>query len=257
MELGLCTISNKNAAVDEIIPQAAAAGYDGVEVWGQDHVDGGSESACRRIRTAAADHDIAVLAYGSYLRAGTDTFTENLQQEVNIADRLDADRLRVWAGDYEYGDHDQQHWQQTVDDLLRLTTLASSRGFDVTVEKHPGSLTNEAEGASRLISAVDDSACRLNYQPMFSLTASEIRAEIKQLAPISNQMHLQAVPQPGASGDNRCLLSEAFYDLEFLVDQFRAQGAPDGSIHVEFVTDDLPYGDGVTRDCKYLQSVLG
>lgn len=256
MELGLCTISNKDATVDEIIPQAAAAGYDGIEVWGRNHVDGSSESACRRIRNAAADHDLAVLTYGSYLRAGTDTFTENLQHEVNVADRLDVDRFRVWAGDFEYGDHTQQHWQQTVDDLRTLTTIASERGFEVTVEKHPGSLTNEAEGASRLISAVDEPACRLNYQPMFSLSAGEIRAEMEQLAPVSNQMHLQAVPRSGAGGDERCPLSEAFYDLEFLVDLFRVHGTPDGSIHVEFVTDELPYEEAVTRDCEYLQSLL-
>lgn len=257
MELGLCTISDKVASVESVLAHAGRAGYDGVEIWGRDHVGDGSDAACRRIRDAASEHDVSVLASGSYLRPGAEDFSENLEHEVTVADRLGADRIRVWAGTVEYGDHDDAHWERTVSDLCDLTALAADHGVDVTVEKHPGYLTNEAEGARRLIEAVDDPVCQLNYQPMFSLSADEIREEIELLAPLSNQLHLQAVAESDAAGHDRCALSEAFYDVEFVVEQFREHGAPDGSVHVEFVADDLPYADAIKRDRAYLASLLG
>lgn len=257
MELGLCTISDKEASVESVLAHAGRASYDGVEIWGRDHVGDGSDAACRQIRNAASDRGVSILAYGSYLRAGAEDFSEELAHEVAVADRLGADRIRVWAGTVEYGDHDDAHWERTVSDLRDLTALAADRGVDVTVEKHPGYLTNEAEGARRLIEAVDDSTCRLNYQPMFSLSADEIREEIELLAPLSNQLHLQAVAESGAAGHHRCALSEAFYDVEYVVEQFRANGASDGSIHVEFVADDLPYADAIERDYASLTSILG
>lgn len=256
MKIGLCTISNKEASLEAVLAQAATAGYDGIEVWGKDHVGDGTDATCRRIRDAAASHDLSILTYGAYLRAGAESFSEDLVHEVAVADRLEADRIRVWAGTVEYGDHDEAQWEQTVADLRELTALADSRGVDVTVEKHPGYLTNEAEGARRLIESVDDPACGLNYQPMFSLSPQNIRREIEQLAPLSNQLHLQAVPEMGANGHDRCALADAFYDVEYVVDQFREHGASDSSIHVEFVADDLPYSNAIRRDYEYLKSLL-
>lgn len=257
MELGLCTISSKRASVEAVLAEAATAGYDGVEIWGRDHVGDGSEAVCRRIRETVADHGVSILTYGSYLRAGAERFSDELAHEVEVADRLDADRIRVWAGTVEYGEHTDAQWERTVSDLCDLAALADSHGVDVTVEKHPGYLTNEVEGARRLIEAVDDPVCRLNYQPMFSLSAQEIRDEIEQLASLSNQLHLQAVSESGGDAHDRCALAEAFYDVEFVVEQFRDRGATDGSIHVEFVDDDLPYSDAIERDYDYLRPLLG
>jgi sugar phosphate isomerase/epimerase len=256
MELGLCTISDREASIESVLAHAEQAGYDGVEIWGRDHVGDGSDETCARIVDVATDHGLSILAYGSYLRAGAEDFAAELDHEVMVADRLGADRIRVWAGTVEYGDHDDAHWDQTVSDLRDLTALAVDHGVDVTVEKHPGYLTNDAEGARRLVEAVDDAACRLNYQPMFSLSDAEIREEIELLAPLSNQMHLQAVSKRGADGHDRCALSEAYYDVEFVVEQFRDDGASDGSIHVEFVDEDLPYPEAIAGDRSYLSSLL-
>lgn len=254
MDVGLCTISDTEASVESVVTAAATAGYDGVELWGRDHVGDGSEDTCRHLRDVAADNDVSIFAYGSYLRAGAATFAENLRHEVTVADRLGADRIRLWAGTEEYGDHDSEQWTQTVSDLREVTALAKAHGVDVTVEKHAGYLTNDAEGARRLIEAVDDPACRLNYQPMFSLSAAEIAREIDELAPLSNQLHLQAIAESGADPHERCALEEAFFDVEELVSQFRTAGASDGSVHVEFVADDVPYEEAIQRDLEYLRT---
>lgn len=250
MKVGLCTISNKEAACADVIALAGTGGYDGVEIWGQGHIGDGSESTCRRIATAAADAGLEIPVYGSYLRAGTDEFAENLSHEVAVADRLGTDLIRVWAGSAEYGDHDPAYFNRVVRDLHELTERAAEVGVAVTVEKHAGTLTNTFEGARKLITAVDHQHCGLNYQPDFSVPADVIEREIAELGPFANHCHLQAVPVRGAR--DRCPLSEAFYDVGGVLDGLAA--GFDGYAMVEFVTDECPYHEAIADDLAYIRS---
>lgn len=253
MKPGLCTISGNDRPVDEVLEAAGDVGYDGVEIWGKDHVGDGSPATCRRLADAAADHGLEIPAYGSYLRAGTDAFEDHLDREVAVADRLGADLLRVWAGRQEYGDHDGAHWDRVVADLERVLDRATDRGLGVTVEKHEGTLTNTGTGARRLIEAVDHDRCGLNWQPLFSLAAASLEAEAETLAPLSNHVHLQAVRERG--GRERCPLSEAYFDLGAVLEPFLAGGF-EGYANVEFVTDDRPYREAIAADLAFLLSIL-
>jgi sugar phosphate isomerase/epimerase len=252
MRFGLCTISNKEASVETVLSNAAAAGYDGVEVWGRDHVDEGSKKTCRAIRREADRLGLDVAVYASYLRLGTDSFTEECDHELAVAKRLGADHIRVWAGDQEYGDHDPGHWDQVVADLRAVTDLAVDRGVEVTVEKHDGTLTNEREGARQLIEAVDDPNCWLNYQPLFGMDPDAIVAEARDLAPLSNNVHMQAVPERG--GWPRCALEDAFYDVSAVLAAFESADF-DGYVNVEFVRDDTPYEQSIAADIDHLRAV--
>lgn len=252
MRFGLCTISNKEASVETVLAQAAAVGYDGVEVWGRDHVGDGSEETCRTIRREADRRGLDVAVYGSYLRPGAESFTDERDHELAVTERLGADRIRVWAGDQEYGDRDPEYWDRVVADLRELTVLAADRGVEVTVEKHDGTLTNEREGARRLIEAVDDPNCRLNYQPLFGMSPDAIVEEAHELAPLSNNVHVQAVPERG--GWPRCALEDAFYDVEAVLAAFQSADF-DGYVTVEFVPDGVPYEQAIAADLDYLQAV--
>lgn len=237
-----------------MIERAATAGYDGVEVWGQEsHVGDGSAERCESIRSHAADCGVEIGVYGSYLRIGTDEFGERVTHELDVAERLGADVIRVWAGNTDYEDRSSDEWDAAVEDLGELTASAAERGVAVTVEKHGGSLTNSAAGARRLIEAVDGDACGLNWQPSFSQSADEILAEARDLAPLSNNLHVQAVPRPGTA--ERCPLDEAHFDLPEILSAFERDGF-DGWIDVEFVTDSLPYEAAIGRDLEYLRSIL-
>ena len=254
MNFGLCTISNGEAQIETVIDAAAAAGYDGVEVWGKEpHVGDKTREECESVADAARDAALDVAVYGSYLRAGADDFEAAMETELSAAEHLGAGLVRVWAGEQEYGDHEADHWDDTVADLATLADEASDRGLGVTVEKHGGTLTNRTEGARRLVEAVDRANLGLNYQPMFSFTAAEIAAEIEELAPLSNNVHVQAVPE--RNGEERCLLEDAFFDVERLVSTFAARGF-DGYVNVEFVTDEYAYERAIERDLSYLQSCV-
>lgn len=250
MQIGLCTISNQAASVDSVVRDAGDAGYDGVEVWGQDHVGEGDPETCRSIRDAARAASVEIPVYGSYLRIGAPEFDEIVERELEIARRLDADLIRVWAGSQEYGDHDEGHWEQAVEDLSKVSRLASDRGLGVTVEKHANTLTNDGEGARRLVESVDRENCRLNWQPAFSMAPDALVEEARALAPISNNLHVQAVPERGSR--DRCPLEDAFFDLERLLEIFENAGFS-GFVNVEFVDDDRPYREAIEADLEYLR----
>jgi sugar phosphate isomerase/epimerase len=253
VSVGLCTISAKQRAVEEVIELAGAVGYDGVEIWGGDHVGDGSPRTCTRIAETAADHDLEIASYGSYLRCGSSAFDDELEHELSIADRLGTDIVRVWAGSQEYGDHDQDHWDQVVADLERLTERAADHDLAITVEKHDNTLTHTLEGAQKLIETIDDERCRLNYQPGFSIPATELETEARALAPLSNQLHLQATRERTAS--DRVPLSDSYYDLEAILEPFLDREF-EGYANIEFVTDERPYRAAVEADVAYVRSLL-
>lgn len=251
MHIGLCTLADGKSPVGEVVREAAAAGYDGVEIWGRGHVDGtnGTPDEARRTATGL---NLDIPTYGSYLRPGTPEFAESYEAELEIATALDADLVRVWAGNQEYGVHDPGHWRRTVSDLRELATAASERGIGVTVEKHEGTLTDDGAGARRLIEKVDEPNCGLNWQPLFGMTSDAIRAEVEELAPLSNNVHIQAVPKSGVT--TRCALADAFFDVEHVVRTFQDADF-DGYVDVEFVRDDIDFTRAIDADLDYLRSL--
>ncbi|MFP9190123.1 sugar phosphate isomerase/epimerase family protein [Natrialbaceae archaeon A-CW1-1] len=254
MKLGLCTIAAGNQPIETVASIAADAGYAGIEIWGRGHIGDGSEAACRSVREAARDNDLEIPVYGSYLRPGTDGF-DAIDEELEIADRLGASLIRVWAGHEEFQDRSDEHWRRTIDDLQTLSDRTAENGIGVTVEKHEGTLTNTQDGARRLIEAVDRPNCGLNWQPLFGLSPDEVLAEARELAPLSNNVHVQAIPESGRPPDERCLLEDAFFDVPAVVDAFEEAGL-DGYVEVEFVTDDLAFEEAAERDREYLESIL-
>ena len=253
MNVGLCTISSKDRSVEEVIELAGEVGYDGLEIWGQDHVGDGSVETCTHIAETATEHGLEIASYGSYLRCGTDEFANELEHELAVTDRLGTELIRVWAGRQEYGDHDPEHWDRVVADLERLTERAAEYDVSVTVEKHANTVTNTLEGAKSLIETIDDDRCLLNYQPSFSIPADELEREASALTALSNQVHLQTVRECGSS--QRAPLSASFYDLEAILDPFLENGF-DGYANVEFVTDERPYREALEADLGTVRSAI-
>ncbi|MFC6993481.1 sugar phosphate isomerase/epimerase family protein [Haladaptatus sp. GCM10025707] len=253
MRFGLCTISNQERSVFDVLASAADAGYDGVEIWGRDHVGDGTAATCREIAEAAEKRGLEIPVYGSYLRPGTVSFAEKLSHELAVAERLGASLIRVWPGEQEYGDHSEAHFEQAVADLETLTRRATKRGFGVTVEKHEGTLSNTREGAERLITAVDDPNCGLNWQPLFSMHPDDLRAEAEALAPLSNNVHMQAVGERGTR--DRCALSESFFDVEAVLEPFERAGF-EGYVNVEFVRGDCEYDAAIEADLDFLDAIV-
>lgn len=253
MNVGLCTISAKERDPEAVFDVAAAAGADGVELWGEDHVGDGGAETCETLAAAADERGLSLPVYGSYLRPGADEFEGEWRRELRVADDLGASLLRVWAGDREYGDCPADQWEAVVADLRTLAGAAAGRGVGVTVERHAGTVTNATAGAAELVDDVDAPNCGLNWQPLFSHDAGTVRGDAERLADRANNVHLQAVAEPGAS--DRCALADAYFDVAGVVEAFRAAGF-EGYLEVEFVTDRAPYAAAVAADVAFLRTLV-
>ncbi|MCU4743026.1 sugar phosphate isomerase/epimerase [Natronoglomus mannanivorans] len=254
MNLGLCTIALQEESIEDALATAADAGYDGVELWGKDHV--GAPERCHEIRETAAELGLEIPVYGSYLRPGTPEYDEEVETELERAETLGASLIRVWAGQEEYQDATDDHWADVVRDTTDLADRAADRGLGVTVEKHEGTVTNTEAGARELIEGVDRENCGLNWQPLFEFDAETILEEARSLAPLSNNVHLQAVAEHGDSWHDRSLLEDAYFDVPTILEAFAETGF-DGYVEVEFVTDDLEVEAAIERDREFLESVVG
>lgn len=255
MQLALCTISDTDRAVEEVFRIAADTGYDGVEVWGKEpHIGDGSEAVTASIARTASDLSLDIATYGSYLVAGGDSFRDEYEHELAVAERLGADLLRVWPGESEYGNCTESEWEAAVEDLSLLADRAAAANIAVTVEKHEGRLSDTKEGARRLVETVDHPNCGLNWQPLFHMDESELLAEAERLAPLSNNVHMQAPAEQG--GSRRALLENAYFDVAVVLDRFADAGF-DGYVEVEFVSEDAAYETAVRRDHDYLRGALG
>lgn len=253
MKVGLCTISSKEDSVENIAQIARRAGADGIEVWGDGHIGDDSPERCQQISSTGSENGLEIPVYGSYLRPGSSDFDDRLSAELETADALDATFIRVWAGEQEYQNCTDEHWERTISDLDRLGDAAERVGIAVTVERHAGTVTNRTDGAAALIDQVDRPEIGLNWQPLFEHGPEAVIDDAERLADRTNNVHMQAVYEPET--DERCALADAYFDVDSVLRAFERVGF-DGYVELEFVTQRSPYEAAVTADIAFLRSLL-
>ncbi len=251
MYVGVCTISNKELPVTDVIDVVANLDVDGIEPWGRGHVDGSLERA-REIKDRAAAADLDIPVYGSYLRPGDESFDAEYEHELALCEALEADLIRVWAGSEEYEEVSSDHWDTVVEDFETLADAAEAVGVDVTVERHSGTVTNARAGAARLIDETPDTV-GLNWQAVHTPDPETIIEDAVELAPLSNNVHVQTAAAPDAG--ERCPLAYSYADIEGVIDAFAAAGF-DGYLEIEFVTQRCSYAPAVAADVAFLRRVL-
>ncbi|RDZ51370.1 sugar phosphate isomerase/epimerase [Haloferax sp. Atlit-4N] len=253
MEIGVCTISSKSHSIESVLEICHDLSVDGVEIWGKDHIPDRSQQTCQAIAAAGSRWEVTIPVYGSYLRVGGEDFDQKMETELDVTEWLGADKIRVWAGNREYAECDEMYWNQVVSDLEQLARAAQQRGLSVTVERHAGTVTDRTEGAKALIEAVDSPVIGLNWQPLFEHDPDTIATDATRLAPLTNNVHLQAMSAPDEQ--KRCQLSDAYFNVPNVIEIFDDIGY-DGFLEIEFVTQSAPYEVALAADVAYLKALL-
>ncbi len=252
MKIGVCTISGRPAPVEDVLQGIATTVASGVEIWGREHIEPGTPERCEEIRQLAEELQLDIPVYGSYVRPGTAQCRDIGEREIRIARDLNASMIRVWAGEQEHQDVTEAHWNAVVEDLEWLAERATDAGIEITVERHAGTVTNTMEGARELMT--ETPACvGLNYQPSFDDDVDTVARDIETLAPLANNVHIQAKAATDAS--SRCPLAFAYFDVADLLSTLAHAGF-DGYVEVEFVTDRCPYRAAVATDVAFLEVLL-
>ncbi len=236
MKIGLCSIARKTDPLTEVCAEAAAVGFEGIELWGRPpHLPEPTEAAGAAAREVVLAAGLSPAVCGSYLRPGTDGFAGELDGVLAAARGYGAPLLRVWAGGVADHQADESVWRRVVADFEVL--LAACGELGVTVERHGGTLTESEAGAARLLDLLPDPRLTLNYQIRRGADQAGTLAELVRFGPRLGNVHAHNVRGDGpwslAGGDLdyglllACLSDlgyKGYVELEFLVVDGRHDG---------------------------------
>ncbi|WP_426996055.1 sugar phosphate isomerase/epimerase family protein [Pseudarthrobacter sp. N5] len=240
---GICSVTLRDRAIEDVAAAASAADLAGIE-WGTDvHIRDAASADQARELTAAAD--LQVLSLGSYYRVGS---LGDFDALVSLAARLGARRIRVWAGEAGSAESDDVIRASVVEDAQRIAGLAASHGLDIAFEYHGGTLTDSVESTLKLMEEVDRPNVGTYWQPAVGLSDQEAIASIHRVIRYVRGVHCFSWwPQR-----ERLPLAGRRQLRQSIADILREHGRPT-DILLEFVADDLP--ENVLRDAAFLNFI--
>lgn len=184
---GLCSVTFRALAPEEIVVLAASAGLEVIEWGGDVHVPPGDVVRAAQVAQATTDAGLSVASYGSYFRAGVD---EELTPVLDSAEALGADRVRIWAGSVDAADATDAEWAQTADRLRSAAAEAAERGIELALEFHSGTLAATAPAALRLLAEVGSPHLRTYWQPTVAASVDAVLEEYRALAAHTSAAHV-------------------------------------------------------------------
>jgi sugar phosphate isomerase/epimerase len=184
---GLVSVTFRRLTPDDIIARTVDAGLSCIE-WGSDiHVPAGDLENARRVGEATRTAGLSVSSYGTYYRLGQG---QCFREYLDAAEALGAPRLRLWAGTRGSADTDPDTRRQWVEEARRLAGEAADRGLTISFEYHPGTLTDRAASARRLMEEVNHPAAHLYWQPDFSQSEESLLSGLDAVLPFVDILHV-------------------------------------------------------------------
>ena len=240
---GICSVTLRQCTIGEVVGTVAEAGLAGVE-WGTDvHIRDASSADEAREATAASG--LEVLSLGSYYRVGS---SGGFAALADLAVRLGAPRIRVWAGEQGSAEADTDTWNAVVQDAQRIAELAAERSLEIAFEYHGGTLTDTAATTLRLLERVDRGNVRTYWQPAVGLSDQSALESLHRVLPYVSGVHCFSWwPE-----QERLPLSGRKQLWQSVADILREAGQP-VDMMLEFVADDLPANVG--SDAEFLNHI--
>ncbi len=162
---GLCSVTLRSSAVDDVIALAVANGIGTVEWGGDVHLPPGDEQGAAQLARRCSDAGLGCASYGSYLFAGQSPPGESTRV-LDTAAALGASNVRVWCPLGLGADSSPDQRTEVVDSLIALAAIAGERDITVSLEYHGGTLTETAESAGALLAAVGAPNLFTYWQPV-------------------------------------------------------------------------------------------
>ena len=232
---GLCSVTFRALPAGEVLRLAAEHGLGAVEWGGDVHVPAGDLAAAERVARWSADAGVACASFGSYLQAG-DLSPGAVAATLDTTEALGAGNVRVWC---RYGlgpDAGEADRAAVADDLHRIAADAGHRRLTVSIEFHPGTLTETADSTRRLLAAVGADNLFTYWQPAPGADPDHLRRELAGVIADLSHLHVFA----WTADSTRRPLAEAESWWPAMLDDARASGRwpADRVAFLEFVQDD-------------------
>jgi 3-dehydroshikimate dehydratase len=203
---GLCSITFRALAADDVLALAVRAGVAGIE-WGADvHVPPGSTRDAQALAARCRDAGVAVVSYGSYLGMAPPDGDEpdGFAAVLDSALALGAPMVRIWTELGVTPDASPDDRRRVIDRTAVIADAIATRGLTAALEFHPFTLTHTAASAVALLADLDRPRLRTHWQPDPALPPADAVAELMQVSSKLAHVHVFSWG-PAGIGDRRPL----------------------------------------------------
>ena len=261
MKAGIATIALRKYDVFHAVDLAAEAGFLGVEIWGRPpHTpDEFDEDFTRKIRDHVRSSGLKVCMFGSYVNPSSPDFEQKAADALKIAKILGTRRIRIWAGNKEPHDADDELWKHVGQSLHEFALRAEYEGITLAVEMHGGTLCLTPEGALRLIEEANAPNLKLNYQVADPSNPDSERI-IGMVGDYVVNVHAQNHSPSALAGGKMelCWIEEGLVDYDHLLGLLAKHGFK-GFVEAEFLKDEsVSEGamlESLRKDAEYLRTL--
>lgn len=190
---GLCSVTFRRLAPEEVIALALEGGIMGLEWAGDVHVPPGDFETAAHVGRLTEKAGLFVASYGSYISPPSDDQAA-FAIALETARALGAPNIRIWPGSRNrdsitYSADERRHTTQLI---RRMAKLAYAASVTVSLEYHPGSLTDDLASAQQLIEEIADRNVFLYWQPRPGLPLEDALEEVVAVGGGISHMHVFA-----------------------------------------------------------------
>lgn len=261
LKAGIATIALRQHDIYHVLDLAVEAGFAGVEIWGRPpHTPAEfDEEYTRQVRDYMRRKGLKASMFGSYANPCAPDYAQKSEDSIKIAKILGARIIRVWAGNKEPHEADDNLWTFVANALHDYALKAEDEGITLAMEMHGGTLALTPEGVLRLIEESKAPNLKLNYQVQDARNP-DLERVIGMVGDHVVNVHAQNFIQSPSVPENMdlCTLEEGVIDYDRAL-ALLAQHGFDGYVEVEFLKGDQwcegTMLEALKKDAEYLKAV--
>ena len=180
MKLGLTSVTFRKLSIQDICILAKKTMLNGIEWGGDVHVT--CVSSAKIALEETKKHGLEIFSYGSYFKCNTDNYLEEFNNVIEIAKALEVKVVRIWAGDKDHSETDENYRLSFVERMQKCALIAKENNITLCFEHHKGTLCNNATNTIEILTAIRQENVLTYWQPIYSDTQENLK-EIEKLAP--------------------------------------------------------------------------
>lgn len=198
LNIGLTSVTFRNLTAYDVIKCCKKYGINRIE-WGSDvHVPVGDTLNATQIKQECKKNGILISSYGTYYRCGAySDAKEEFTKYIEIAKILDAKTMRIWVGEKNFEDADEEYIEKIVNKLKIICDMAKEENIHIGCEFHRGSLCNNKENSLQVINRVNRENFGMYFQYDWNYTLEENCDTLKSFIPILKNVHVFNVNTDG------------------------------------------------------------
>ena len=159
-KLGLCSVTFRKKAAEEVVDLAKKAGISFIEWGGDVHVK--TLDDAKKVKALCDKAGIKISSYGSYFNSAV--FDEsNWIYTCEIAREMGADSIRIWLGKKNSQVTSDKEYSLLVENTQKMCDIAAEYSLIVCPECHDNTFNNNTDAILRFI----DELQRDNFKTYF------------------------------------------------------------------------------------------